>query len=102
MISFTAQSLNARLDATGHRWVAALSFKLQPYGKLNKNTDALSRLPETTDTRPVIYPDVLKAIMHTSQVSTEERPLAEAVLVSQTVEPEAAVNIPKKYCKLLL
>ena len=65
-------------------------------GKLNKDADALSRLPETTEAQPIIYPDVLKAIMHTSQVSTEERPLAEAVMVTQTVEPYAADQIPEE------
>ena len=79
----------ARLDATGHQWVAALSnynFKLTyRSGKLNKDDDALSRLPEATHAKPNIYPDVLKAIIHTSQVSNEERPLVETVLVTQTV-----------------
>ena len=88
----------ARLDATGHRWVAALSnynFTLTyRSGKLNKDADALSRLPEATEAQPIIYPDVLKAIMHTSQVATEERPLAEAVLITQTVESDAASQIP--------
>ena len=64
--------------------------------KLNKDADALSRLSETTDTQPVIHPDVLKTIMHTSQVSTEERPLAEAVLVNQTEQPDTADKIPEE------
>ena len=89
----------ARLDATGHRWVAALSnynFTLTyRSGKLNKDADALSRLPETTEAQLIIYPDVLQAIMHTSQVSTEERLLAEAVMITQTVEPDAADQIPE-------
>ena len=89
----------ARLDATGHRWVAALSnynLTLQyRSGKLNKDADALSRLPETPEVQPIIYPDVLKAIMHTSQVTTEERPLAEAVLLTQTVESDATSQIPE-------
>ena len=34
--------------------------------------------------------------MHTSQASTEEKPLAEAVLVTQTVESDAASQIPEE------
>ena len=34
--------------------------------------------------------------MHTSQVATEERPLAEVVLVTQTVESDAASQIPEE------
>ena len=86
------------LDSTGHRWVAGLSnynFTLTyRSGKLNKDADALSRLPETTEAQPIIYPDVLKAIMHTSQVATEEGPLAEAVFVTQTVESDEASQLP--------
>ena len=52
--------------------------------------------PEATEAQPIINPDVLKAIMHTSQVATEERPLAEVVLVTQTVESDAASQIPEE------
>ena len=90
----------ARLDATGHRWVATLSnynFTLTyRSGNLNKDADALSRLPEATEAQPIIYPNVLKAIMHTSQVTTEERPLAEAVLVTQAVESEVGLQASGK------
>lgn len=45
----------AKLDATGHRWVSELanynfSIKYRP-GKLNKDADALSRMPEITSKR---------------------------------------------------
>ena len=83
----------ARLDATGHRWVAALSsfnFTITyRSGKLNQDADALSRLPESTDSHTMVYPDVLKTILNTCQVLTEERPLAETLVVTQTIHAKA-------------
>ena len=59
----------AKLDATGHRWVAALSnynFSLTyRSGKLNQDADGLSRLIEGQD-QQVMYPEVLKAILNVS------------------------------------
>ena len=64
----------AKLDATGHRWVAALSnyhFSLTyRSGKLNQDADGLSRLNEGQD-QQVMYPDVLKAILNVSQVGRD-------------------------------
>ncbi|MCG8049379.1 MAG: RNase H-like domain-containing protein, partial [Candidatus Thiodiazotropha endolucinida] len=80
----------AKLDATGHRWVAALSsynFSLTyRSGKLNKDADALSRLGETQDQQQIMYPDILKAVFGTSQLDPEERPLAEGLLLSKSMQ----------------
>ena len=79
---------SAKLDATGHRWVAALAnynFSLHyRSGKLNKDADSLSRLCEGNDREEVAYPDVLRAIMHSCQVPREELALAESVLVGRS------------------
>ena len=62
---------SAKLDATGHRWVAALAaynFSLKyRSGKENSDADALSRLPGlSTDTSEYkeITPEVLNVICH--------------------------------------
>lgn len=97
---------SAKLDATGHRWVAGLSnynFKITyRSGKLNKDADALSRLPESTESHSMLYPDVLKAILNTCQESNEESPLAESVLITNapqiaSLEPD----IPQEQLKAL-
>ena len=79
----------AKLDATGHRWVAALSnynFSLTyRSGKLNKDADGLSRLAENNETQHIIYPDVLKASLNASQVDCTELPLAESALIAQSL-----------------
>ena len=56
----------AKLDATGHRWLAALSsynFSLvYRAGRINNDDDALSRLPSTY--KETLFTDVIKAICH--------------------------------------
>ena len=58
----------AKLDATGQRWVAALSdynFTVKyRSGRKNADADGLSRLPEDTaaNQEKIIFPEVLKAI----------------------------------------
>ena len=56
----------AKLDATGHRWVAALAncnFTITyRSGRLNKDADGLSRHFEGSEPEQIIYPDVLKVI----------------------------------------
>ena len=64
---------SAKLDATGHRWVAALAnynftLSYRP-GKLNADADGLSR-------RPLVFPDDIKAICH---AVTADVPLADTV-----------------------
>ena len=84
---------SAKLDATGHRWVAALAnynFTLTyRSGKLNKDADSLSRLAECRE--HIVYPDVLKAIINTCQVAREELPLAESLTVSRSLQ----LNVPE-------
>ena len=97
---------SARLDATGHRWVAALSsynFTITyRSGKLNQDADALSRLPEPTEPQTMVYPDVLKAILNSCQVLTEERPLAESLIVTHALHADAPENdIPQDQLKAL-
>ena len=86
----------AKLDATGHRWVAALSnydfILTYRSGKLNQDADGLSRLNEGQDQR-VMYPDVLKAILNVSQVDRDEMPLADSLLVCRTMQQVAPADV---------
>ena len=86
----------AKLDATGHRWVAALSnyhFSLTyRSGKLNQDADGLSRLNEGQD-QQVMYPDVLKAILNVSQVGRDEMPLADSLLVCRSMQQIAPTDV---------
>ena len=81
----------AKLDATGHRWLAALSgynFSLvYRAGRKNQNADALSPLPYTN--KETLFNDVIKAISQAVLVSGEEAPVAECVLLTQS----ASLNV---------
>ena len=77
----------AKLDATGHRWLAALStynftINYNP-GKSNSDADGLSR-------RPQIFSDMVKAICMSVQIQT---PLAECV-AAEVCPLLAEENIP--------
>ncbi|MCG8094292.1 MAG: DDE-type integrase/transposase/recombinase [Candidatus Thiodiazotropha endolucinida] len=78
----------AKLDATGHRWLAALSsynFKLiYRSGKKNQDADALSRLPSTD--KGVLFNDAIKAICQAVLAPPEEAPAVECVLVAQHLD----------------
>ena len=78
----------AKLDATGHRWVAALSnynvSLTYRSGKLNTAADGLSRLAENNDTQHIVYPDVPKDVLNACQVDCTEPPLAESTLITQS------------------
>ena len=82
----------AKLDATGQRWVAALSdynFTIKyRSGRKNADADGLSRLQEDSaaDQDKVIFPEVLKAICQCAALQVEECPLVESVAVSQPVD----------------
>ena len=89
----------AKLDATGQRWVAALSdynFTVKyRSGRKNADADGLSRLPEDTaaNQERIIFPEVLKAICQCAALQVEECPLVESVAVSQPVD--ASEDIPE-------
>ena len=83
----------AKLDATGHRWVAALanynSTITYRSGRLNKDADGLSRQFEGSEPEQIIYPDVLKAVINTCVASENEPQLAESITVSNTMQVQA-------------
>ena len=78
----------AKLDATGQRWIAALSnynFDIKyRSGKKNADADGLSRLREEEDQHDVVFPDVLKAISFAAQVVSDNCPLVESLALSDT------------------
>ena len=89
----------AKLDATGHRWLAALSnynctLKYRS-GKRNADADGLSRMHEKEDVTTV-FPDVLKAICKTTIVEKDQNPLVESIIGSDVQDqPDLLVeNIP--------
>lgn len=75
---------SAKLDATGHRWVAALScynFSIAyRSGRQNRDADGLSRLPGN---KQILFNDAVKAICsaHTATVKTSVA--AESVLLTE-------------------
>ena len=75
----------AKLDATGHRWLASLSnynFKLRyRSGRKNQDADALSRLPSAD--KEVLFNDAIKAICQSVLASSEKAPAVECVLLAQ-------------------
>ena len=68
----------AKLDATGHRWIAALAnynFAITyRSGRLNQDADGLSLQFEGSDPKQIIYPDVLKTVINTCLVP-ENKPM---------------------------
>ncbi|MCG8033934.1 MAG: DDE-type integrase/transposase/recombinase, partial [Candidatus Thiodiazotropha taylori] len=73
----------AKLDATGQRWLAALSnyncsLKYRS-GKSNKDADGLSRKYEG-ETITTVFPDVLKAISQSVLVERDQRPFIESLV----------------------
>ena len=83
----------AKLDATGHRWVAALAnynFTITyRSGRLNKDADGLSRQFEGSEPEQMIYPDVLKTVISTCVASENKSQLAESITVSNTMQVQA-------------
>ena len=77
----------SKLDATGQRWVAALSdydFSIKyRSGKKNADADGLSRIPEGTGKQNIIFPEVLKALCLSTTVSQENCPLVESLAFTQ-------------------
>ena len=79
-----------KLDATCHRWLAALSsynFSLvYRAGRINNDADALSHLPSTN--KETLSNDIIKAICHAALVSVEEAPAVECMLLVQNVSKD--------------
>ncbi len=75
----------AKLDATGHRWVASLAnynFKLvYRSGTSNRDADGLSRRPQPVE-QVEMFTDVVKAICNAALASRQEVPLAESLLIT--------------------
>ena len=84
---------SAKLDATGHRWLAALStykFSLKyKSGKSNCDADGLSRRPHVCTE---LFPEAVKAVCEAYTVSRSSCPYAEnyvvtsAPLLAETVD----------------
>ena len=91
---------SAKLDATGHRWLAALSnfnFKLiYRSGKSNGDADGLSRRPQVQETTEM-FPEVVKAISQAYIVSRDSCPYVENLVItsqSQIVDSEETTTSP--------
>ena len=81
---------SAKLDATGHRWIAALStynFDIKyRSGKKNANADSLSRLPGSSQQQDA-YQTVDRETVGAICKSTEHVPFAETLCMSVNVIP---------------
>ena len=84
----------AKLDATGQRWVAALSnynFDIKyRSGRRNADANGLSRCREES----VVFPEVLKAISFAAHVTSETCPLIESVALSD--ETATSETVPEQ------
>ena len=90
----------AKLDATGHRWLAELSnynFSLTyRSGKKNADADGLSRLHETAATT-LVFSDVLKAICNTVIVQRDTEPMVDSLAppdIVSDIEKDGLDNVP--------
>ena len=85
----------AKLDATGQRWVAALSdydFSIMyRSGKKNADANGLSRIPEGNGKQNIIFPEVLKALCLSTTVSQENCPLVDSLAFTQTYKDAESV-----------
>ena len=91
----------AKLDATGHRWLAELSnytFTIQyRSGKKNADADGLSRQHEEKIT--TVFPDIVKSICQTVIVEKEDAPFAESLIAPNalvTTQQTPEENIPEQ------
>ena len=91
----------AKLDATGQRWLAALSNYnctiSYRSGKQNLDADGLSRIREDEQTR-TIFPDVLKTICHSVTVDIAQQPYVESLtdVDQEQLDPEEASTIQEE------
>ena len=90
----------AKLDATGHRWLAELSnynFSLTyRSGKKNADADGLSRLNETAAATSV-FPDFLKAICNTVVIQRDTEPMVDSLAppdIVSDIEKDGLDNVP--------
>ena len=85
----------AKLDATGHRWVAALfayNFSITyRSGKLNSDADGLSRLPGN---KQVLFNEAIKAICQALVVTTKPSSAAESVLITEDSDQLIEHDLP--------
>ena len=91
----------AKLDATGQRWLAALSNYnctiSYRSGKQNLDADGLSRIREEEQTS-TIFPDILKTICHSVTVDIAEQPYVETLTDAEQkqLDPEEASTIQEE------
>ncbi len=96
---------SAKLDATGHRWLAALStydFSLRyRAGVQNIDADALSRRPHPTPAQEQEWKDIsaagVRAMCQTSVVTKQENPCASRAIDHLGPSMQA---VPQAYCNL--
>lgn len=88
----------AKLDATGQRWVAALSdynFTIKyRSGKKNADADGLSRCLEDRQKENIIFPAVLKALCQSSTVAAEDCPFVESLALTKPISDP--VDVPEQ------
>ena len=88
---------SAKLDATGQRWVAALSgydFSINfRSGKENADADGLSRMPEGNGKQNIIFPELVKSLCLSTTVSQENCLLVESSAFAQS--DKDAENVPE-------
>ena len=91
----------AKLDATGQRWLAALSNYnctiSYRSGKQNLDADGLSRIREEEQTS-TIFPDILKTICHSVTVDIATQPYVETLtdVEQKQLDPEEASTIQEE------
>ena len=77
----------AKLDATCHRWLAALSsfdFKVtNRSGRSNEDADGLSRRPQETTK---MFPEIVKAISQSYIVTRDSCPYAENLVIRSNLK----------------
>lgn len=79
-------STSAKLDATGHRWLAALAnynfHIVYRSGKSNADADGLSRIPRDNQ-ESVLFSDVVKALCGAVLATSCDHSLAECLVISE-------------------
>ena len=100
-IPLTYVFTTAKLDATGQRWLAALSNYnctiSYRSGKQNLDANGLSRIREEGQTS-TIFPDILKTICHSVTVDIAKQPYVETLtdVEQKQLDPEEASTIQEE------